>query len=269
MEGIKKGIFSLPNLFQNPSWFDILFSKAWMEDLAHLNSCRWDILKFRLGVWKTPQTQYAQNDSTSPRVISVQDVSELSISHARNLRLSSPYFSYPTYPQLLLVSASRNLTYPFLTHSLLPSKIAMIQAVNLSYLDTCNGLLTSLLASSLHTLFLHMVTRELFKIPTESVTLMLRPFCAFPLLLRCPSCPTVICPCLLLWPYLSSSSLLSRHIYLCVHVQDSSVLEALWGGSLSSLKAPNPVSTPTPLPHEILLFFLLGWLAHSWGTWSS
>lgn len=182
-------------------------------------------------------------------IISVKDISESSIPQARNPSLSSPCFPHPPHPQVLLVSASRNLTYLFLP--LLPTFTAMVQAVSLTYLDPCNGLL------HFPSLFLLVVARELFKIPIDCVTVRLQP-------LRWPSRPRVTCSCLLLWPHLSPPSLLSRHLDLYIHVQASSVLEALWHDILPSLNAPHLVSPPNPIACWNPLILHLGWWTHSW-----
>lgn len=189
-------------------------------------------------------------------MISVKDINESSIPQARNPSLSSPYIPYPPHPQVLLVSASRNLTYLFLP--LHPTFTAIVQAVSLTYLDPCNGLL------HFPSLFLDVAARELFKISTDCVTVSLQPFRAFPLPLRWPSRPRATCSCLLLCPHLSPASLLSKYLDLCTTSRPllswklyDMIFFPLWMLPTHSLPT-------TPLPAEILSFFTLGWWAHSW-----
>lgn len=192
-----------------------------------------------------------------PRLItSVSEINALFIPQARHLSLSSHYFPYPSHPQVLLVSASRNFIYLFFFSSPMPLPWSKL-SLSLAMIS-----LPGLSASIFPSLFLYMVARERFKIPINCVTPMLKPFSAFSLLLRWPSILGVICPCLLLWPHLSPLFLLSRHTDFQCSCPGPCVV-------LLSLNAPKFVSSPVSLPSEFLSSFMVGWLTHSQETWSS
>lgn len=183
-------------------------------------------------------------------------------------------------PPLLLVSSSSPSLFGFsfqrshLSISFLPSHHHCHgpRCVSLSFLYTHNGLLTGLPETIWLSLFLHTTARKLFKKPFWSCHPHAQPFCAFPLLVRWPSRPRVICPCVLLRPCLLAH-LCSPGTLTSMSRCPGSGTPVSWNGCdlVSHLlwMLPTPCLPTAPLPGELLTPFRPAWSPCSQETWSS
>lgn len=259
VRGMKIGIFLL---LPNPSWFDHLLSEAWMEGLAQLCSCS----KFE---------RYLNSTDVSRSCLKLNKMSKM----ARNLpgflgkwgewvvhptsQKSQPVF--PLLAPIYLSTKSQKSRLPISSSA--PRCCVEVQAVTLSCLDTCSGLLTGLPGSISPSLILYMVARGLFKIPTDCVPPRLKPFWGFPLPLRLLNMPGLVCPRLLLWPHLPP--------HLCTLISTSTSERLCLGSFVTWGPSPSECCQPClshhPVAWRTVFIFMLGWSTYSQGRllWSS